>query len=71
MGGETFIHKMWIKRPVFFFTPPLRQIQYSGKTNTISSINLHKIETFLNLICAVYLDTSRQFVAFVFDKPFW
>ena len=38
-------------------------------TNTISRINKYNIEIFPDLICAVPLDTSRPFVASVFDKP--
>ena len=45
------------------------QIQYPVKTNAISSIDKYNIEIFSDLICAVHLDTSRQFVASNFGKP--
>ena len=47
----------------------MRQIQYYVMTNTISRINKYSIEIFPDLICAVHLNTRRQFVASVFGKP--
>ena len=47
----------------------LRLIQYPIKTNAISSMYKYNNEIFPDLICAVHLDTSRQFVASVFGKP--
>ena len=45
------------------------QIQYPVKTNAISSIDKYNIEIFSDLICAVHLETSRQFAASVFGIP--
>ena len=47
----------------------LSQIQQPIETNTISPVEKYLIEILPDLICAVHLDTIRQFVASVFDKP--
>ena len=44
-------------------------MQYPVKTNTLYSIDKHNIDIFPDLICAVNLDTIRQFVASAFGKP--
>ena len=47
----------------------LGQIQNPVKKTTIYSIDKYNIEIFPDLICAVHLDTSRQFVDSAFGQP--
>ena len=70
MGGESCtVFRLRLMRKLAMSHIQSRQTQNPIKTNTISSIDKYNIENFPDLICAVHLDTSRQFAASNFGKP--
>ena len=66
---NVIINLRLIQYPFKTKTYPVKEIQNYIKMNTISSIDKWNIEIFPDLIFAVQLDTSSQFVASVFGQP--